>query len=33
MLESTAPAGMAFARYIAGLEQASHWSLETSRRW
>ncbi|HXB75766.1 MAG TPA: hypothetical protein VNY05_46470 [Candidatus Acidoferrales bacterium] len=29
MVESTAPASMAFARYIAGLEQASPWSLET----
>lgn len=29
MVESTAGAGMAFARYTAGLEQASPWSLET----
>src|SRR5947209_1471544 len=29
VVTSTAPASMAFARYIAGLEQGSPWSLET----
>jgi hypothetical protein len=29
VVESNTPAGMAFARYGAGLEQASPWSLET----
>jgi hypothetical protein len=29
MVESSTPASMAFARYVAGLEQASAWSLET----
>jgi hypothetical protein len=29
MVESSSPAGMAFARYAAGLEQAHPWNLET----
>jgi hypothetical protein len=29
MMEPTAPASAAFARYIAGLEQSSPWTLET----
>jgi hypothetical protein len=29
LVESTAPASLAFARYLAGLEQAGPWSFET----